>query len=94
MRGGYAAPHWRVWSLIDRFTHHAIEEPMSYTAIAIFATSRTECTFEAQAQARRWIEAECEAHADTFDAGQVLRNDPMRRVIAGYSRAEGWTLNG
>ena len=66
---------------------------MTYLAIAIFEASRSECSFDTQAQARRWIEAECAASV-AFDAGQVLRNDPLRRVVAGYTRAEGWIDNG
>lgn len=67
---------------------------MTFTAIAIFEASRSECSFDTQAEARFWIEAECAAAAISFDAGQVLRNDPLRRVVAGYTRAEGWIVNG
>ena len=43
---------------------------------------------------RRWVETESAARPSDFDSGQVLRNHPMRRVVASYARDEGWIANG
>ena len=67
---------------------------MTYTGIVVFSDSHAECTVETEAEARRWVETESAARPSDFDSGQVLRNHPMRRVVASYSRGEGWIANG
>ena len=63
---------------------------MTYTALALFETGRTnEAGHETEAEARRWIEDERDANPDTFQIGRVIEVKPAFRIIATYD-VKGW----